>query len=214
MTRSWSEWQADLVELIVDPRHEASAALGLDPRGIAVYRTNYRVGLINVLAGAYPIVKRIVGDDFFTGLAREHLTHEPLSSGNVHHFGARFPEFLAEFEHARQLPYLPDVARVEWAAHRGYYAEDAEPPSLEPPADPQPPRGDPSTTLVRSPWPVVAIWAAHRPGAPGDFYIDLGQGGENALIRRRAGTITVEALSEDEAIRLERQLAEVGESAR
>src|SRR5271166_3768706 len=162
VTPSWSEWQAEFVELIVDPAREGSAALGLAARGLAVYRNNYRAGLIGSLVHTYPVLERLVGNDYFTGLAREYVKREPLRSGNVHHYGASFCDFLDGFEPARALPYLADVARVEWAVDRGYYAEDAEPLSPETveeePSASRPLRFDPSAALVRSPWPVVAIW--------------------------------------------------------
>ena len=184
MPPSWSEWQANFVELIVDPARDGSASLGLAARGLAVYRNNYRVGLIGVLVHTYPVLEQLVGNDFLTGLAREYVKREPLRSGNVHHYGASFGDFLDGFEPARALPYLADVARVEWSAHRAYYAEDAEPLSpetlTEDPSASPPLHFDPSVSLVRSPWPVVATWQAHQPGSPEDFYIDLGQGGEDA----------------------------------
>ena len=211
MTPSWAEWQAVLVELIADPEREASPALGVAPGGLAVYRNNYRTGLIGALVNTYPMLLRIVGEDYLTGLAREHVKGEPLRSGNVHHYGARFGDFIEGFEPARALPYLADMARVEWAAHRAYYAEDAEPLSPEAvEAEAKAARAlrlDPSVSLVRSPWPVVTIWHAVQPGAPEDFYIDLGQGGEAALVHRRAGGILLEAVPAGHAVLLERLLA-------
>lgn len=211
MPPSWSEWQANFVELIVDPARDGSASLGLAARGLAVYRNNYRVGLIGVLVHTYPVLEQLVGNDFLTGLAREYVKREPLRSGNVHHYGASFGDFLDGFEPARALPYLADVARVEWSAHRAYYAEDAEPLSpetlTEDPSASPPLHFDPSVSLVRSPWPVVATWQAHQPGSPEGFYIDLGQGGEDALIQRRAGRVTVEAIPRGIATLLEHLLA-------
>ena len=45
-------------------------------------------------------------------------------------YGADFPDFLAAFAPAASLPYLADVARLEWAVSRMLHAADAEPVDL------------------------------------------------------------------------------------
>ncbi|UGA36773.1 DNA-binding domain-containing protein [Chromobacterium haemolyticum] len=108
---NWSDWQAELLERIADPSLSAETAPALNPAGLAVYRNNYRVGLIDTLAFIYPVCRQLVGGDFFTGLARVFIGGHPSLSGNLHLYGAAFGDFVAGFEHARELPYLADVAR-------------------------------------------------------------------------------------------------------
>lgn len=124
---NWSDWQAELLEQIADPARAVEAAPALNPAGLAVYRNNYRVGLIDTLAFIYPVCRQLVGEDFFSGLARAFIGGHPSHSGNLHLYGAGFGDFIAGFEHARELPYLADVARLEWRVHRAYYAADAAP---------------------------------------------------------------------------------------
>src|SRR5438477_10830507 len=57
-----SDEDAALAPLICAPAPVASR--------IAVYRHNVRAGLADVLATAFPVVRRIVGHGFFTALAR------------------------------------------------------------------------------------------------------------------------------------------------
>jgi len=85
---------------------------------LQVYRNNVAVNLTEALKAVYPAMARLVGDEFFAHAAGHYLRHHPPASGNLHDFGAVFADFLAAFEPARGLDYLPDVARLEWAWHR------------------------------------------------------------------------------------------------
>ena len=181
------------------PHYSASTALD-------VYRNNYRGNLHDTLAGAYPVIKQLVGDDFFRHMTRQYIGQHPSRSGNLHRYGAEMADFVAAFEPARGLPYLADVVALEWACHRAYFAEDA--PTLDIARLAQlPPEEYPdlilhthsSCHLVRSHYPVVAIWRAHQPGAEADFQIDLDSGASIALVGRRDDMVIVNELSAAEA---------------
>ncbi len=167
-----------------------------------VYRNNYRGNLHDTLAGAYPVIAQLVGEEFFRYLTRQFIAQHPSRSGNLHHYGAEMEDFVASFEPARTLPYLPDVAALEWACHRAYFAEDVLPMNIARLAQIPPEQypdlilyTHPSCGLVRSRYPVVAIWRAHQPGAEADFQIDLDSGASLALVVRSDDVVTVNELS-------------------
>ncbi|MFC3533338.1 putative DNA-binding domain-containing protein, partial [Vogesella facilis] len=129
------------------------------------------VGLMEMLALAYPICRRLLGEEFFEALAREYVRATPSCSGNLHHYGAALADFIAGFAPCAELPYLPDVARLEWALHHGYYAPDA--PCFELAAlaaMPQPQWGalrfapHPACRVLDTRWPLAAIHRWHQPG--------------------------------------------------
>lgn len=93
---------------------------------LSIYRNNTLFGLTDILANAYPIVKRIVGEEFFKTVARHYLKEHPQPQGNRHKFGGGLAAFLASFTPAAALPYLPDVAALEWAHFQASITEDAE----------------------------------------------------------------------------------------
>ncbi|MGR2681231.1 HvfC/BufC family peptide modification chaperone [Chromobacterium haemolyticum] len=195
---NWSDWQAELLERIADPSLSAETAPALNPAGLAVYRNNYRVGLIDTLAFIYPVCLQLVGGDFFTGLARVFIGGHPSLSGNLHLYGAAFGDFVAGFEHARELPYLADVARLEWRVHRAYYAADAAPAdSAALAAFPQQRWGElklrplPDVAALLSPWPAASIWLAHQ-RQPVELNVDLHSQPEAMLIYRLQGRVQVE----------------------
>ncbi|MFA5826551.1 MAG: DNA-binding domain-containing protein, partial [Gallionellaceae bacterium] len=95
-----------------------------DAVAMEVYRNNYRGNLHDALAGAYPVVKQLVGDDFFRFMARKFIEQYPSHSANLHHYGTELPDFLATFAPAQELVYLADVAALEWAYHLAYFVAD------------------------------------------------------------------------------------------
>ncbi|AOY00500.1 DNA-binding domain-containing protein [Jeongeupia sp. USM3] len=155
---------------------------------LAVYRNNVRLNRIDALESAFPTVSALVGRDWFRAMARAYVIAVPAASANLHDDGAALAGFLDGFAPARALPYLADVARLDWARHRAWYAPDAAP--LDPArlAALDTDRFarctlvfDPALSLVASArWPIADIAAMHDGGAPAD----LGAGGQAVLVWR------------------------------
>lgn len=130
------------------------------------YRGNLTSTWSKALAAAYPVIAQLVGEEFFTGLAREYGCAHPSDSGDLNRFGAQFESFLRGFEHVRDLPYLPDMARLEWQLHRIHYARhelalhtsDINPQTVEE----QSFTWQPSAQLFESEWAIVPLWLAHQ----------------------------------------------------
>jgi hypothetical protein len=154
-----------------------------------VYRNNVTVSLIDALADTYPAVQRIVGRDFFRGMARIFVRACPPSSPLLFQYGRDLPGFIDNFEHARQMPWLGDVARVERAWLDAYHAADAAPLAAEKLSALAPAeliqtrfRVHPATRIVRSEYPAVTIFAANRNEA--DSGAVEASDAEDALITR------------------------------
>jgi len=155
---------------------------GLDPQArLAVYRHHVFTTLTGSLESTFPVVCRLVDPRFFAYAADAFIRQHPPIGPCLDEYGSAFPEFLADFDACRPLPYLPDVARLEWAIHRACQAPVCEP--LDParlgsvaPSDIAQLRFLPRAGLVyvASPWPVDAIWRAH--GDASQAMPDLGSG--------------------------------------
>ena len=174
---------------------------------IEIYRNNYRGNLHDALAGAYPVIKQLVGDDFFRFMTKRFIEQHPSRSANLHHYGAELAGFVAAFEPAKELVYLSDVALLEWACHVAYFAEDETALDVGELAQVAPERYSDlvlhtrqSCHVVRSRYPVAAIWHAHQPGASGDFNIDLDSGSSDSLVCRRNNVVLVSELAEADAV--------------
>ncbi|MDX8386089.1 MAG: DNA-binding domain-containing protein [Gallionella sp.] len=160
-------------------------------RGIEVYRNNYRGNLHDTLAAVYPVVRQLVGDEFFRMMAKKFIEGHPSRSGNLHDYGSELAEFLEHFEPTTQLAYLPGMASLEWAYHRAYLADDAPDFDVERLATLAPEsyaelrwQLHPSCSLLVTDHPTAAIWQAHQEGASDDFNIDIESGGDRLLVFR------------------------------
>ncbi len=111
-----------------------------DPLRFAVYRNNVHVSLVNALTKGFPVVRALVGEEFFTAMARVFVGQTKPSSPMLFQYGENFPDFIAEFPPAASLPYLSDVARLECAWTRAYHAADDPILTVDALADLQPPR--------------------------------------------------------------------------
>src|SRR6266542_3456863 len=67
------------------------------------------------LATTFPTVQALVGEDFFRMLARAFVGQSPPNQPVLAEYGAGFPAFIAGHDAARDLPYLADIARLDWA---------------------------------------------------------------------------------------------------
>ncbi|MDE2260456.1 MAG: putative DNA-binding domain-containing protein [Betaproteobacteria bacterium] len=200
--------QADFARAIVLGLDLSPQAHAVCPKyrvatAMAVYHNNYRGNLHDTLASAYPVTEQLVGKDFFRVLTKQFIEQYPSRSGNLHHYGAEMADFIADFEPAQSLVYLSDVAALEWACHRAYFAEDEA--TLDVSGLSKVPAENyadlvihthPACHMVRSIYPIAAIWNAHQPGANSDFHIDLDSGSSNALVSRKENTVMVTELTE------------------
>jgi hypothetical protein len=167
-----------------------------------VYRNNVHSSLVDALAATYPTVERLVGTEFFRAMAQQYVRTTLPGTPVLIHYGGTFAAFVAGFEPVRGLPYLADVTRIDWAWHQAYHAAEAEP--LTPDqfvAIPAEELGDrrfglhPSVQALTSSWPALSIWLTNRHDATVKR-VDLGSGGEEALICRPAHEVGVWRLSE------------------
>lgn len=151
------------------PDGVTSARGEADTARFAVYRNNIAVSLTNALGQRFPVVKRLVGDEFFHGMARAFMATSLPSSPLIFAYGDQFPDFIADFAPATALPYLADVARLEAAWTRAYHAGDVLPMTVEALAKVAPDqiatsrfRIHAATALVRSNFAIGTIWQAHQ----------------------------------------------------
>jgi hypothetical protein len=156
--------------------------------GMSVYRSNVFGNWAQALSSAYPIVRKIVGEEFFEGLARAYAREYASASGDLNEYGERLPEFVAAFAQTQDLPYLPDVARMEWLAHRAYYAADAAGFDFEALETSAPERLRlalaPACGLLTSEWPLARIWTVHQDDYEGEIAVNLNAGPDRILVHR------------------------------
>jgi len=173
-------------------------------RGLEAYRRSALTNLAGAVQATYPVLEAIVGKEFLAATARRYALERPSTSGDLNAYGSDFDDFLASYEPASGLPYLADVARLEWLAQQVYGAEDVATQDLAALAATPPERWgelrfhlDPAHACLESAWPVARIWELNQPEYDGDFEVDF-ERAQTVLIYRRAGGVTVEELAPGE----------------
>jgi hypothetical protein len=179
---------------VVDPRGRAA------PKRLAVYRNNVTVSLRDALAAAFPVVRRIVGEEFFNAMAVDFVRANPPSSPLLMFYGERFPAFLESFPPVGHLAYLPDVARLEQLRREAYHAADAEPlpDDFLASIDPQDMAAarlklHPAVCLLGSAHPVVSIYEWNTADTAADR-APLPEQGEDVLVSRPALAVEMRRL--------------------
>jgi hypothetical protein len=199
-----AKFETSFAEALLDPGRPVPDGLEagnapIPARRFAVYRNNVVAGLRNALRRRFPVVEKTVGEDFFAAMAQVFVRQQPPRSPLLALYGDAFPDFIAAFVPAREIPYLADVARLEVARTRAYHAADAVPLGAEHLAtlDAETVPGirielHPSTEIVRSCHPIVTIWAMNSGEQPLAPIADWR--GEDALVARPHLEVEIRAL--------------------
>lgn len=168
--------QTDFTNAVLRPDLTPPANL-VDPEGrpagkrFDVYRNNVVYSLCEALVTAFPVLHKLLGEQFFSAMAGIFVRQHPPSSPVLMLYGDQMPAFLEGFAPAQKYPYLADVARLELAMRHSYHAADATPVDAQVfanmPVDQL--MGShltlaPSLALLRSRYPVYSIWAANMQG--------------------------------------------------
>jgi len=90
-----------------------------------IYRESAIGNLHTVLQLTYPVVEKLVGEEFFEYMCRKYIVQNWPETGNMDDYGKEFSEFIANFEPAKDLIYLEDIAKLEWLFHETSIANDA-----------------------------------------------------------------------------------------
>lgn len=200
--------QSIFAAALLDPELPVPTGLttwnGSDPtQRFRVYRNNVIVSLIDALADSFEVTQELVGEEFFRAMARLYAYAHPPQSRLMAFFGACFPDFIESFPPAAGLPYLADVARLEYRRIVAYHAADVPGVSTEAVAAALADEAalpnlavtlHPSLSVLTSNSAVVSLWATHQgildlstvaPDAP-----------ETALVLRHGLDVEIQLISE------------------
>jgi hypothetical protein len=177
--------RADLTAAVAGDSISAEARL-------RVYRHHVAHSLVSALAATFTTVHALVGEEFFRTMAGRFVARELPAQPVLSEYGASYADFVADYEPAASLPYLADVARLDWALNVAFHSPLGRAltaadlagiaaerlPSLSVALSA-------GAALIRSRYPLDRIWNASQPGASAET-VDLGSGHANLLVLRRA----------------------------
>lgn len=196
------ELQQAFREAVFRPEHGETALLPWLLEGkevgrqrLKAYRRSIISRLIDTLEASYPVLNQLVGRPFLREAARQYALITPSASGDLNDYGESFADFLASYPHAVDLPYLPDVARLEWRVQAVAVGPDNPLPDLAALASLAPEDWSnlrfklaPSHARLNSSWAVGDIWRMHQSEA-GEAPTELVT--PCHILVRRAGTAVV-----------------------
>jgi len=208
---SLREMQLDFVEAIFKGGSHLDGLLAhcmgpisLAEQGLAAYRRSVLGNLSVAVQTTYPVLQSIVGHDFLVAAAHAYAQQRPSQSGNLNDYGSDFDAFIADFEPAKTLPYLPDVAKLEWLVQKVCGAEKSTDQDLALLISTPPEnwgsisfKMDPAHALLQSKWPVARIWEVNQTGYAGDLGVDFSVA-QTVLVHRRPVGVAVDMLSPGE----------------
>jgi hypothetical protein len=168
---------------------------------ISIYEDSMRAGLLETLKITYPHCQQLVGPRFFQALAFEYIEHYPSLSPNLNDYGAHFAEFIDTLPSTRQLPYLSDMARLEWAHQQALFGPDPAGLDLEELAAVWQNQGHllnfqrPSnSSLLYSPYPLHTIWLFNQ-GELERSTVHLDEGSSRLIVYRLDTSVRIEPLN-------------------
>ncbi len=177
---------------------------GLTPeQRLAIYQNNTFTNLRGALQAVYPVIFKLVGEPFFNHAADAFIRSTPSTSGDLHDYGEAFADFMAAYQPAKKLVYLPGVAKLEWAYHRAFHAADHNGIDMDKLGQVPPETyGElkfilhPVCFLLASKYPTMKIWQVNQDDYAGDQSVDLEQGGNYLLLSREENyVLRIEAIA-------------------
>ena len=173
----------------------ADAPIGAVARqpGFAVYRNTCARGSVEALRGAFPTVDMLLGEDMFTEVALAYRRQRPPVSPVLSAYGSTFAAFLASQEWVPELPYVPDVARLDWLWLETFLAPDSAGTATAAYSSKSRIVLHPATRFAWLATPAMTIWQAHRQS---DGFAELTPEWreEGGLFTRRGGSVHAEQL--------------------
>lgn len=122
---------------------------------------------------------RLVGEGFFTLLAKNYISEHPLSAGYLQNYGHFFAQFLKGFKPCKPYPYLIDIAYFERYYEQCYHSDNAQ-------------------FLIHSIYPIIDIWQLNESSED----LNLTEQAQYVLIAKRNLEVVVSKISQSDFLTL------------
>jgi len=180
---------------------------------VGVYTEGYPARVREALLEAYPAVHHVVGEECFTDLVFRYLQALPEDNYNLNEAGRNLPAFLRTDPLAESLPFLPDLAGLEWHMAEAFHAPLLRPFEMTVCAGYE--LADwqnsvvgfqPSLRVIASKWPILEIHKA-RSTPVEEIDIELEGRPEQLIVYRCRFDVMVERIGKLESKAVERLAA-------
>ncbi len=170
-----------------------------------IYKGSVHGILTQALGTMFPVCKALVGDEFFDNMCDLFVNEYPPKTTYFAEYGSDLPTFLSTFEHVKDIPYLVDVARLEWARQTVWHANSvnvADFSALSKLNEEQQSKVvfqlAKNMHLIESEFRIDELWFAHQPDTDIKYEdIEINQA-VKLIIRKDQESLKISIMSEDE----------------
>ena len=123
MNMTLGQFQDAFVEALYQRPPAQLEALASQP-AFAVYRNTVLAGSVEALRANFPSIERLVGASWMREAATDYARQSPPVDARLITYGAAFPAFLDTLAPSHGLPWLGDVARLDFKWAQAFAAPD------------------------------------------------------------------------------------------
>jgi hypothetical protein len=189
--------------VLLESVHDTESGLNARQR-MNIYKNNVFATLTDALKKTYASILSLVGEEAFTVVARKYITQYPSISRNLYDFGDKFSLLLESLSATVSLPYLSDMAQLDWMYRQVLHETENTPldmHALQSISSEKYPalkfNLKSASRLLASRFPLLKMWHLCRGKA--EEIVHLDEGGDKLLITRHASlAMTIEKLTEGE----------------
>lgn len=174
-----------------------------------IYSSGYVARLVEAVENDYPATRRILGAGPFGSLVTRYVRRCPPRSHDIGRAGDRLSAFLAQDPLTHDLPFLPDLARLEWCLAEAFIAADVEPLTWSALTARDPDmvadttfRLRPGTSLVDTRWPLLDLVSA-KDKSDSEVSVRMDDCSRSVLVYRQGLEVRYRAVAAEDADFLE-----------
>ncbi len=176
---------------------------------LSVYAEGYEIRFRDGLAEVYEAVRWVIGEVHFSELSKAYSAKYPSHNYNLSFVGEHLPEFIESYSLTKELPFLPDLAKLEWLICEAFHAFDRTPLDVTSLSQISPESMSqavfifqPSVSWINSSWPILDIWNS-RKGSKDQSNIRIKDNPQSVMVYRHEFRVECKLLNGWQTLMLE-----------
>lgn len=176
---------ADTLSPIIDP-----------PERLRVYAEGFPARVEESLSESFEAIKHILGRSLFHRMSHDYAQGVISKHYDLSQIGRGLAGFLKGYSLTAELPFLPDLARLEWAAMRAFHSQTTGPWNMSEAEQTRLTQGTvrlkmhESIGLVSSSWPIADLWFL-RNQSRDSIDLEVENHAQDVLVYRNGGVVCV-----------------------
>ncbi len=169
---------------------------------LSVYAEGYEIRFREGLSETYEAVHRVIGEARFAELAKAYAAQYPSRNPNLSFVGEHLPQFIGTLPLAKELPFIADLAKLEWLVSEAFHAFEKPAVGAHELSKISPEKltqavfiFQPSVAVVSSDWPVLDIWNLRKKPKE-EINLEINGRAQRVMVYRRGFKVECRLLTE------------------